>query len=341
VDIVIVENLRYEYPGPRPALRDVSFSVKEGEIFGVLGPNGGGKSTLFRVLATLLKPSAGRASVAGADVRTGRAAVRRALGVVFQNPSLDKKLTVAENLWCHGRLHGLGGPALKARLDELLGRFGLAARRNERTETLSGGLRRRVEVAKALSHRPKVLLMDEPSTGLDPAVRREMWTELAGLSKEGVTVLLTTHLMDEAENCGRLLLLDEGRGVAMGTPAELKARIGGDVIRLETREPEELARRLKARFGDGAASSSGPVRQAGAAAGAGSEQGRPLAAAVVDGTVVIERRDGHALIPQLVESFPGLIDSVRMGKPTLEDVFVHETGRNFEPAPRSAHRGRD
>lgn len=321
MDIVAVESLRHDYgdrpilrtgtapSGGRSALADLSFSVREGEIFGVLGPNGGGKSTLFRILATLLKPTAGRATVAGADVRAESARVRRALGVVFQNPSLDKKLTVAENLWCHGRLHGMAGPELRARMDEVMARFGLAERRNERTEFLSGGLRRRVEVAKALLHRPRVLLMDEPSTGLDPVVRRELWTMLSGLAKEGVAVLLTTHLMEEAEGCGRLLLLHEGRRVALGTPAELKEKIGGDVIRLETRLPEELQRKLKERFGNGAA--------------------------VVDGSVVIERNNGHSLIPQLVEAFPGLIDSVHLGKPTLEDVFVHETGRRFEPAGRS------
>ncbi len=306
---VEVQGLTHTFPPskrggePRIALTNLEFTVQPGEIFALLGPNGGGKTTLFRILSTALLPSEGDPKIFGSSVLSQSASVRKKIGVVFQYPSLDKKLSVLENLTHHGRLYGLRGLVLQQRIDELLERFRLAERAGDRVEVLSGGLKRRVEIAKGLIHRPELLMMDEPSTGLDPGARRDVWSYLAELKKEGMTVLLTTHLMEEAENCDRLLLVNHGRRVALGTPNELKAQIGGDILAMHSPSPAELAEKIQSKFG--------------------------LAARVVDGVVRVEKSQGHTFIPQLVETFPGLIDSVTLGKPTLEDVFVHLTGQHL------------
>jgi ABC-2 type transport system ATP-binding protein len=302
--VILAENLSHQY-GSRLALSNVNFEVKAGEIFGLLGPNGGGKSTLFRILSTMMAPTGGRAEVAGHDVARDPAAVRRAIGVVFQTQSLDKALTVAENLRAQGHLYGLSGPKLRDRIAQVMERLGLADRRNDIVETLSGGLKRRVEIAKGLLHRPVVLLMDEASTGLDPGARRELWQYVEELrSREGVTILLTTHILDEADRCDRLALLHQGRVVAEGTPAHLRSRIGGDVVVLSAADVADLARRIETRFG--------------------------LQSSVVDDTLRVEIANGHRFITEVVEAFPGAIDSVALHKPTLEDVFVHETGALIE-----------
>jgi ABC-2 type transport system ATP-binding protein len=304
--VILAENLSHQY-GSRLALSNVNFEVKAGEIFGLLGPNGGGKSTLFRILSTMMVPTGGRAEVAGHDVARDPAAVRRGIGVVFQTQSLDKALTVAENLRSQGHLHGLSGPKLRDRMQQVMDRLGLADRRNDIVETLSGGLKRRVEIAKGLLHRPVVLLMDEASTGLDPGARRELWQYVEELrSREGVTILLTTHLLDEADRCDRLALLHQGRVVAEGTPAHLRSRIGGDVVVLEAAGAEAagLARRIETRFG--------------------------LKPSMMDGVLRVEIANGHRFITEVVEAFPGAIDSVGLHKPTLEDVFVRETGALIE-----------
>ncbi len=298
--IVTVENLTRQY-GPRTALAGISFQVHEREIFGVLGPNGGGKSTLFRILATMLAPSSGSASVAGYDVERQPAEVRRRIGVVFQSQSLDKKLTVFENLRAQGHLFAMHGRALAERMDEVAERLGIADRRGDLVETLSGGLRRRVEIAKGLLHRPAVLLMDEPSTGLDPGARRELWQYVEELrDQQGITVLVTTHILDEADRADRLLLLHQGKVVAQGAPADLKARIGGDVVILDVDEPAQLLPELRARLG--------------------------VEAAAVNGSLRVEIGNGHRFIAEAVEAFPGAIRSVALHKPTLEDVFLDETG---------------
>jgi ABC-2 type transport system ATP-binding protein len=305
--------------GERRALDGVSLSVGPGEIFALLGPNGGGKTTLFRILSTLLPPSSGTFRVAGHDPVRQLAALRRSLGVVFQSPGLDRKLTVRENLLIQGALYGLGGAALAARADELLRRFSLLDRAADLAGVLSGGLARRVEIAKSLLHRPPVLLLDEPSTGLDPGARRDLAALLSELAGEGAAVLLTTHLLDEADAAHRVGILDRGRLLACDTPAALKAKVGGDVIVLETREgdgTEDLAAEIGARFG--------------------AEAGHVSA---VGGVVRLERARGHEFIPRLVETFPGRFRSVTLGAPSLEDVFVDATGRLFredEPAPTEA-----
>ena len=302
--MVRVRELTYRY-GERIALAAVSFDVPRGELFGLLGPNGGGKTTLFRILSTAVPPQAGSVQIGGEDIVTHRAEIRRRIGVVFQSPSLDKELTVAENLVHHGHLYGLHGAVLTARVTESLARFGLADRARDRVKTLSGGLRRRVELAKSRLHQPAVLLLDEPSTGLDPLARRELTDHLRQLCRtEGVTVLLTTHLLEEADQCDRLAVLDRGKLVALDSPATLKERIGGDVIAVEARDPEPLRDQIQTRFG--------------------------VAATVLNGTLRLERAAGHRFVTELVEAFPGQIQAVHIGKPTLEDVFVHLTGHRFE-----------
>jgi ABC-2 type transport system ATP-binding protein len=304
VRAVSLREITHDY-GPRRALDSVSLDISKGEIFGLLGPNGGGKTTLFRIVTTLMAPTAGRAQVFGLDVVEQAAEVRRKIGVVFQSPSLDGKLTVAENLKHQGHLYGLAGRKLAGRASTMLDRVGLADRAAERVERLSGGLKRRAELAKGLLHAPELLLLDEPTTGLDPGGRRDLWSYLGRIrEQEGVTSLLTTHLMEEAERCDRLAILDDGRLIATGTPDQLKARIGGDVLILETDDARELQAGLKERFAIDATS-------------------------VVDGTIRIERSDGHALLPQLIEAFPSRIQGVHIGKPTLEDVFIHLTGHRF------------
>ena len=305
--MILAENLSHQY-GSRLALSNVKFEVKAGEIFGLLGPNGGGKSTLFRILSTMMVPTGGRAEVAGHDVARDPAAVRRSIGVVFQTQSLDKALTVAENLRSQGHLYGISGQKLRDRMQQVIERLGLAERRNDIVETLSGGLKRRVEIAKGLLHRPVVLLMDEASTGLDPGARRELWQYVEELrSREGVTILLTTHILDEADRCDRLALLHQGRVVAEGTPAHLRSGIGGDVVVLEAVDAVDasaLCRQIETRFG--------------------------MKPSVMNGVLRVEIANGHRFITEVVEAFPGAIDSVGLHKPTLEDVFVHETGALIE-----------
>ncbi len=302
--LLVVEALTHRY-GERTALNRVGFEVAKGEIFGLLGPNGGGKTTLFRILSTLVAPSEGSVHMFGIDVVRDQNEIRRRIGVVFQAPSLDRKLTVLENLRHQGHLYNLRGRDLQSRIDRLLARFGMADRKGDLVETLSGGQRRRVELAKGLLHKPQVLLLDEPSTGLDPRVRRELSDYLEQLRDEdGVTILLTTHLMEEADRCDRLAILDRGQLVALDTPQRLKEQIGGDVISVETRQPQPLAEQIGKRFN--------------------------IEARVLEGSVRIERTNGHRFITELVEAFPGQIDAVSVHKPTLEDVFIHLTGHRFE-----------
>ena len=297
------EGLKRRY-GSREALRGISFRVGRGEVFGILGPNGGGKTTLFRILSTLIPPSEGTARIRGLDVSREPDAVRARLGVVFQSPSLDRHLTVEENLLHQGGLYGLHGAGLRRRADTLLERFSLADRRRERAGVLSGGLKRRVEIAKCLLHAPEVLLLDEPSTGLDPGVRRDLGDLLETLARrDGVTVLLTTHVLEEADRCDRLVLVDEGRIVAEGTPESLRNSVGGEVVSVGARDPESLAELVRERFG--------------------------REVSLVDGRLRIETPEGHRIVPPLFEAFPGRIQSVTVGRPTLEDVFVHFTGRKL------------
>jgi ABC-2 type transport system ATP-binding protein len=301
--VISVQGLVHRYD-QRTALNGVSFDVQAAELFGLLGPNGSGKTTLFRILSTLMVPTAGRASILGHDVAKDANALRRQIGVVFQAQSIDVKLTAAENLRHQGHLYGLRGAALTARITEMLSRVGLSDRATEKAELFSGGMQRRLELAKGLLHHPSILLLDEPTTGLDPGARRDVWQYLKSLrDEERVSVIVTTHLMEEAERCDRLAILNEGRLVALGTPATLKQEIGGDVILLDTADADALAEKIRIRF--------------------------RLHPQVLDGQVRLERENGHRFITDVMEAFPGEIDAISVSKPALEDVFIRRTGHKF------------
>lgn len=299
-----VDHISHRY-GQREALCDVSFRLEPGEIFALLGPNGGGKTTLFKILCTAMVPAAGRAAIGGHDVIRESSAVRHLIGVVFQHPGLDGKLTVRENLTHQGHLYGMRGTGLHQRIDRLLARFGLSDRAGDYVETLSGGLARRVDLARGLLHGPAVLLLDEPTTGLDPQARWEFWRYLdASRREDGVTALLTTHFMAEADRCDRVGIIDRGRLVAIGAPDELKKTIAGECLTVEADDPARLAGAIAEKF--------------------------EVRAKVIDGRVRIESDRAHHFIPELIEAFPEIIHSVSLSKPTLEEVFIHQTGRRFE-----------
>ena len=298
-----VENLSHAYQ-QRQVLDNISFDVSCGEIFGCLGPNGSGKTTLFRILSTLMPATSGTVRILGHDLATEAKAIRNLLGVVFQHPGLDAKLTVVENLRHHGHLYGLAGKTLRYRISELLERFGVSDRATERVEVLSGGLQRRVEIAKALLHSPRVLLLDEPTSGLDVTARRQLSDYLSVLAKtENILVLLTTHLLDDAEACDRVGILDEGKLVALGEPNELKTKVGGDVIIIESPDSGTLGPAINEKFG--------------------------VSTLLTDNQLRIECERGHEFVRDVVAAFPDEIQSVRFGKPTLEDVFVKLTGNPF------------
>ncbi|MDE3256290.1 MAG: ABC transporter ATP-binding protein [Gemmatimonadota bacterium] len=303
---IAVTGLRHCY-GSRIALDGIDLRIEKGEIYGLLGPNGGGKTTLFRILSTLLEPSEGTVRILDRDLLRDAAEIRARIGVVFQNASLDLKLTVLENLRHQGHLYGLRGRALKERIESILRSVGLTDRENDRTEELSGGLRRRVDLARGLLHRPELLLFDEPSSGLDPLARRTLWDDLRKLREEqGVTALLTTHFIEEAERCDRVGILDRGRLVAQGAPDALKRSMNKDVLVIEAEHTEVLRAEIEAHVS--------------------------VTTTLVDGTVRIECDDGQAMMASLYADFRERISAIRLGRPTLEDVFIRETGRPFETA---------
>ena len=301
-------DLAFRY-GDREVLRRVAFEVGPGEIVGLLGPNGAGKSTLFSILTGLLRPASGTLLVDGVPVEPGARALRARMGVVFQSPSLDAKLSAEENLVLGGQLFGLPRATARARARELLALAELSGRARDQAGKLSGGMRRRLELARALVHHPSILLMDEPTTGLDAAAFRQTWEAVRALRRvEGLTVLLTTHRPDEAEACDRLAVLAHGRVVASGTPEELRARVPGDVVSIEADDPVALAAEISARFG--VAARPGPKG------------------------VHVERERGHELIPRLVEAFPpGRFRAVALRRPTLADAFLAITGDELEQDP--------
>lgn len=297
-----VSEVTHRY-GDRVAVDQLSLSIDEGEIFVFLGPNGSGKTTLFRLLSTLIPLQSGGVKIFGQDLRGETMSVRSRIGVVFQAPSLDKKLTVAENLAHQCRLYGMTPPSIKERSEQLLATLGLSDRKDALVETLSGGMRRRVELAKGMLHEPDLLLLDEPSTGLDPGARLDLWDYLQTLKGQGVTIVLTTHLLEEAEKADRIAIMHQGKLAALDTPAALQASVGGDSITIRTEHPESLAQSIQERF--------------------------ECDSTVLDGSVRLEQPDGHQWISRLVEAFPEQIQAVTLGKPTLEDVFIDRTGHQF------------
>jgi ABC-2 type transport system ATP-binding protein len=315
MEAIAVQELRKRYGGVQ-ALDGVTFAVREGEVFGLLGPNGAGKSTTVRVLVTLTQPDAGSAQVAGHDVRTQQARVRRAIGYVPQDSGVDQFGTGRENLLLQGRVQGMSGRALRERADELLELVGIADAADRVVRGYSGGMRRRLDIALGLVHRPRVLFLDEPTTGLDPEARVAMWSEVSRLAEaEALTILLTTHYLEEADQLAdRLAIVSQGRVVVEGTPAELKERLQGDAVHVELANGavEEAERVL-------------------ASVGARPEQ-------VLDGQTVVARVDhGGRALPGIISALDGAgiaVESVAVSRPSLDDVYLHFTGRDFDAEDR-------
>ncbi len=316
MDAVIVDKLEKKFNG-FTAVDKISFSMKRGELFGLLGPNGAGKSTTIYMLTTLLKPTSGSATVNGFDIRTDSEAVRKSIGIVFQDPTVDIRLTAYDNLDIHGRLYGMSGQKRKERIKEVLDLVELGEWKDKMVRTFSGGMRRRLEIARGLLHTPEVLFLDEPTLGLDPQTRRHIWQYIEKLRKGGIAMMLTTHYLEEADYlCDRVAIIDRGRIKALDTPRSLKGIIGGNIIRIEAREPQKLAEMLK---------KSGFCK-----------------APKVDGAVVsFDVKEGGKLVPKIMEaaSKAGIeIENIEMRLPSLEDVFIHYTGTSIR-AEKSAGGG--
>jgi ABC-2 type transport system ATP-binding protein len=310
-----VEHLVKTY-GPVEAVRDVSFAAAPGEIFGFLGPNGAGKSTTINVLCTLVRPTSGTATVSGFDVVRQRDDVRRHLGLVFQDPTLDGHLTAAQNLRLHAELYGVDAGALPARMRQVLEMVDLWDRRSDVVNTFSGGMRRRLEIARGLLHSPRVLFLDEPTIGLDPQTRASIWRYVRALQEaEGTTVFLTTHYMDEAEVCDRIAIIDRGEIVALDTPAALKASVGADRVVLGTADDEAALAVLGSRFG--------------------------IEATVAEGAVTFHVEAGEAFVPRLFAELGVAITSVAVSRPTLDDVFLRYTGSTIRDAETVSPAERD
>ena len=302
--------------GDLVAVNGINLAVDEGEIFGLLGPNGAGKTTTIRMLATMTRPTSGQAVVCGTDVTMDPDSVRRCIGIVFQDPALDDQLTGRENLDFHARMYGMPKEERKERIKEVLGLAGLSDRADDLVEKYSGGMRRRLEIARGLMHRPKVLFLDEPTLGLDAQTRRVIWEHIIRLNRTfKITIILTTHYMEEADFlCGRVAIIDRGRILALGTPANLKSSMGGDVISLKADDAKKMARvAMKIK-------------------GLSSRK-------IHDSTVSLTAKDGGSRIPEIImaaEKAGIEIASVDLHKPTLEDVFIHFTGKTIRDQEASA-----
>ncbi|MBI4134472.1 MAG: ATP-binding cassette domain-containing protein [Candidatus Terrybacteria bacterium] len=308
-DIIVVQALKKTFPvahGELIAVDGVSFNVAEGEVFGFLGPNGAGKSTTINILATLLPATEGEATINGFNVRERRDDVRRSIGLVFQDPSLDDRLTAEENLRFHARLYGVAAPEYKKRIDEVLALVELSDRRDSIVRTFSGGMKRRLEIARGLIHYPKVLFLDEPTLGLDPQTRAHLWEYIFQLKRDhGMTVFMTTHYLQEAEYCDRIAVIDRGRIVALDTPSALKVGVGKDTIFLKSKNLGELREEVGKRYGGIATIA---------------EEDETLRLSVVD---------GGAFLPRLFNELDTAVESVELRRPTLDDVFLSLTGKKI------------
>ena len=287
--------------GDLEAVKGIDLDVSDGEVFGFLGPNGAGKSTTISILCTLLTPTEGEVEVAGLDVVRHPDAVRRRLGLIFQDPSLDDQLTARENLEFHGFIYGLSAKVRRERIAEVLEMVGLEDRAGSQVRTFSGGMKRRLEIARGVMHHPDVLFLDEPTLGLDPQTRNHIWDYLLDLRRrEGITLFMTTHYMDEAEFCGRIAIIDQGSIVALGTPDELKAEVGGDVITITADDPEALGAEIDRAFG--------------------------VATSVHGGNLRMEVADSSTFMPRLVRELSAPVKSLTLSRPSLDDVFIKLTG---------------
>jgi ABC-2 type transport system ATP-binding protein len=289
--------------GKVEALKGVDLSVGRGEMFALLGPNGAGKTTLFSILATLRSPTSGSARVLGNDVVKSRDAVRREMGIVFQEPAIEQRLSGRDNLMLMGLLYGLSMAGAKKRASEILEQLGIAEFSGRDARTLSGGQRRKLELARALVTDPKILFLDEATLGLDVDARRTFWGQVRGLAESGRTVFFTTHYMEEAEVADRIALIDSGRIVALGTPQELKARVGGGIVKMKT-EDDAKARAWLAEHGH--------VPEEGG------------------NSITVVHADPSAILPEILRSLPVRVDRVEVHAPSLEDVFLKLTGRGLE-----------
>ena len=293
--------------GEVQAVRDIDLEVRTGETFGFLGPNGAGKSTTISMLCTLLKPTAGRAEVAGFDVVKQRDQVRRHIGLVFQDQTLDGYLTAQMNLRLHGELYGVPSSVLPDRIERMLKMVGLWERRKSKVNTFSGGMRRRLEIGRGLLHSPRVLFLDEPTVGLDPQTRASIWDYITELkATEDITMFMTTHYMDEAEYCDRIASMDNGEIIALDTPEALKASIGKDRVRITTDDDDKAALALKEHFG--------------------------LESKISEGDLTFSVEKGEQFVPSLFSELPVAIRSVSVARPTLDDVFMSYTGRTIRDA---------
>ena len=301
--IIHVEGLRRTF-GKIEAVKGISFDVYAGEVFGFLGPNGAGKSTTINMLCTLLKPTAGKATLAGYDISRERSRVREAIGLVFQDPSLDDRLTADENLRFHAAMYGLPASVSREQRESMLKMVDLYDRKDHLVRTFSGGMKRRLEIARGLLHYPRVLFLDEPTIGLDPQTRLHLWSYILTLRQQKqITIFLTTHYMDEAEYCNRIAVIDHGEIVALDTPERLKDLVGGDVIRMTTSDNAAAARQIQAHFG--------------------------IEARQEKGDLVFEIAGGEELVPRIVEQVTPRIASISVRRPTLDDVFIKLTGREI------------
>ena len=314
-NIIEVKNIIKKY-GKMTAVKGVSFEVGSGEIFGFLGPNGAGKSTTIRMLSTLTPPTEGKASVNGFDVINNRNEVRKSIGLVFQDPSLDDRLTAYENLRFHAELYGVSREDFSKRIKEVMELVELSDRKDDIVKSFSGGMKRRLEIARGLLHYPKVLFLDEPTIGLDPQTRSHIWSYLIKLQKNfGMTIFMTTHYMNEAEYCDRIAIIDDGLIVALDTPEKLKAMVGGDVVTIKSRDVEILKKDVLS-F-------------------------NPASIEDVPGGIQVEIKDGETFLPQLFGKSSAKIDSVELREPTIDDVFLKLTGKQIrEEAASTADRMR-
>ncbi|MFC2068687.1 ATP-binding cassette domain-containing protein [Chloroflexota bacterium] len=301
MNIVEVQELSKNF-GHLVAVDKVSFRVAEGEIFGFLGPNGAGKTTTINMLCTLLMPTGGRATICGYDVMKQRSEVRRCIGLVFQEPTLDEYLTAEQNLRFHAYAYNISRSIREKRISELLELVGLSDRRKNKVRTFSGGMKRRLEVARGLLHSPSVLFLDEPTLGLDPQTRRHIWDYIHILRKQSnLTIFLTTHYMDEAENCDRISIIDNGSIIALDTPDKLKDALGGDVVTLTAEDNDAAVIELKEKY--------------------------QLSPVIQNGTIILSIPHGEKFLPKLVGNFRSPLLSIGVHRPTLEDVFLNLTGR--------------
>jgi ABC-2 type transport system ATP-binding protein len=313
---VAVTGLTKKY-GDFEAVRGIDLRIESGETFGFLGPNGAGKSTTIGMLCTLVTPTAGHGEVAGFDVVRQRDDVRRNIGLVFQDPTLDGYLTAERNLRLHAELYGIPRALVGDRLRQVLDMVGLWDRRESKVNTFSGGMRRRLEIARGLMHSPRVLFLDEPTIGLDPQTRSSIWSYIRELKRaEDITIFLTTHYMDEAEYCDRIAIMDQGSIIALDTPEALKASVGRDRVQIRTDDDQAAIAALEARFG--------------------------IAATVAEGSVTFPVERGEAFVPRLFAELPVPIRSVHVSRPTLDDVFMSYTGTTIRDAEATvAQRGRE